>query len=190
VDLFHTYNFFWYLVDMVDFADTCYELRNFVSHFARTHDGGPPGPPGPPGPLSCDARKKSKARNLGRFTALPKKIPTADPCVEVPGRGIGYFRPEAPPRKISHSLLELRPGHLPQHFPRRAVSSPATLESQLSPCRLGACLLALCPVRGHIWDSCTEKGLKNHDKSASDAGSASRRYWDSWRSPEPAAPQT
>ena len=40
-------------------------------------------------------------------------------------------------------------------------------------------------MKGRIWDSSTGRALKNHDKSASDAGGTNHRYWDSWRSPEP-----
>ena len=49
--------------------------------------------------------------------------------------------------------------------------------------------LVKCPERDHIWDSGTKRALKNHGKSASGAGSANYRYWDSWRPPKPAAPQ-
>jgi hypothetical protein len=65
---------------------------------------------------------------------------------------------------------------------------PRVLRSQ-SCCRMGTFGLTQCPEIVPIWDSSTRRGLNNHDKTASGTVGADHRYWDSGRSPEPAAPQ-
>ena len=44
---------------------------------------------------------------------------------------------------------------------------------------IGISSLVQCPVKAYLRDSSTGRALKNHDKSASDAGGANHRYWDS-----------